>query len=241
MAYVEPFAGMLGVLLQRPRAAVEIANDADENIVTWWRAVRDDPDGLARLVACTPWSRVEFHAARARVADPETPFLERAAAVHTVLRQSMLPGLNKSNTWLRSTAMSANIRRSAFKDADEIALLAQRIHRVQLECMDGVRLLEQISGDEHAVVYVDPPYRNDTGTSDNSPYGADADYDALDAALRAQRGRVAISGYGHDWDALGWERREHRSYFAGPTLNADTSRTEVLWCNFATDRQPTLL
>ena len=31
--YVEPFAGMLGVLLARPRSQLEIVNDLDERVV----------------------------------------------------------------------------------------------------------------------------------------------------------------------------------------------------------------
>lgn len=39
--YVEPFAGMLGVLLQRKPVQTEIVNDSDERVVNWWRVVRD--------------------------------------------------------------------------------------------------------------------------------------------------------------------------------------------------------
>ena len=40
--YVEPFCGSLSVLLAKPRARIEIVNDLDESIVTFWRVVRDD-------------------------------------------------------------------------------------------------------------------------------------------------------------------------------------------------------
>ena len=51
--YVEPFAGSLGCLLQRPHwpfedsKRLEIVNDLDGMIANFWRAMRDDPDLVA--------------------------------------------------------------------------------------------------------------------------------------------------------------------------------------------------
>lgn len=51
-SYVEPFAGSLAVLLQRPGGAgkVETVNDADGLLCNFWRALSADPNGLAREV-----------------------------------------------------------------------------------------------------------------------------------------------------------------------------------------------
>jgi hypothetical protein len=49
--YVEPFAGSLAVLLERPsshRGQVEIVNDADAYISNFWRALAADPGGVAQ-------------------------------------------------------------------------------------------------------------------------------------------------------------------------------------------------
>lgn len=47
--YVEPFAGSLAVLLGRPTAPkVETVNDLDGFIVNFWRAVKSDPDSVAK-------------------------------------------------------------------------------------------------------------------------------------------------------------------------------------------------
>lgn len=55
--YVEPFAGMLGILLQRPPARREIVNDLDGDIINWWRVVRDHCEELGRLLDFSPaWS-----------------------------------------------------------------------------------------------------------------------------------------------------------------------------------------
>ena len=41
--YLEPFCGMLGVLLQRSPPGHEIVNDADGAVINWWRTVRTQP------------------------------------------------------------------------------------------------------------------------------------------------------------------------------------------------------
>ena len=49
--YVEPFAGSLAVLLERPaphKRRAETVNDADQFLANFWRAVAHDPEAVAR-------------------------------------------------------------------------------------------------------------------------------------------------------------------------------------------------
>lgn len=48
--YVEPFAGSLAVLLERPtwhRGRTETINDKDRYVANFWRAIQKDPEGVA--------------------------------------------------------------------------------------------------------------------------------------------------------------------------------------------------
>lgn len=58
----------------------------------------------------------------------------------------------------------------------------------------------------------------------------------LPAVLRECVGRVAISGYGEEWDGLGWHRQEKRTMrgiYRGTEIGSTYSpRTEVLWTNY---------
>lgn len=60
--YVEPFAGSLAVLLQRPHAPrIETVNDADGFICNVWRAIAADPDAVAHY-ADWPVNENDLHA-----------------------------------------------------------------------------------------------------------------------------------------------------------------------------------
>ena len=60
--YVEPFAGSLAVLLGRPhQAKLETVNDLDCYVANFWRALKNDPDGVAQW-ADDPVNEADLHA-----------------------------------------------------------------------------------------------------------------------------------------------------------------------------------
>ena len=69
--YAEPYAGMLGILLQRAPAKLEIVNDLNRRIVNWWRVVRDHPDELARMMRYLSGRR-KWEAGMTHVGKPRT-------------------------------------------------------------------------------------------------------------------------------------------------------------------------
>lgn len=68
---VEPFFGSGAVLLNRPHVPkIETVNDLDAHIPNFWRALKADPEGLAR--ACdTPVSEVDMHAMHTWLIEPQ--------------------------------------------------------------------------------------------------------------------------------------------------------------------------
>ena len=76
---------------------------------------------------------------------------------------------------------------------------------------------------------MDPPYY----TTDNTIYKhQEFDVDKLTKLVKECRGFVAISGYGDEWDHLGWHKhtKEIRTQLVARTKKAK-ERTEVLWTN----------
>lgn len=228
--YCEPFAGMLGVLLGRPRVQREIVNDLDSRVMNWWRCVREDEDRIAHLVEHSPKSRLEFHHARAvldeRECPPpgEPPDFGLAWAFFVVVRDSPFHGPEQRTFTPQIAPGSGN------SGTPEIRRMANRLRRVQLEHMDATELLRKLAPRSDYAVYCDPPYGQGANTS---PYGAAiSDRANFIEALMAMSGAVIVTGYGDDWDCLaGWHRRE----FATKVVLADgrtPDRTEVVWSNF---------
>ena len=68
--YVEPFAGAAWVLFGKPPSEVEVLNDIDQDLITFFRVVKEKPEDL---IASFDWafaSRAEFEQLAAQ--DPQT-------------------------------------------------------------------------------------------------------------------------------------------------------------------------
>ena len=81
------------------------------------------------------------------------------------------------------------------------------------------------------VVYVDPPYPN---TVRHYAKANNINPKKLGKALLAQKGKVAISGYGDTWDHLGWrvEKIKTVTYIGAAAGKTSASRVECLWMNY---------
>jgi DNA adenine methylase len=110
--------------------------------------------------------------------------------------------------------------------------VAQRLLRVQIENRPALDVLRLYDGPE-TLFYCDPPYVHAT-RGDSNAYRFEMDDDAhreLATALRAVRGRVALSGYRCDlMDGLyeGWTRHDAP---AATCHSVKEVRQESLWVN----------
>ena len=71
---------------------------------------------------------------------------------------------------------------------------------MQLETYDAVQIMENVAKRD-IVAYLDPPY--DVECRDIAYHHNYYDVEALTNAVLKQKGLVAISGYGSEWDHLG--------------------------------------
>lgn len=228
--YVEPFAGMLGVLLARPKCNREIVGDLDINIVNWWRVIREHPDELEHLIRYTPKCRRTFDECVKAIEDNtyrDNPILW-AWATFMILQHGISHGMNH-------TAFSISYQVNPTRDfASIIKPLSERVRGmeiVNIDALDTIRMFDL----PNAVIYCDPPYLNAT----TRHYGNNhLDIDAFTDAFLSQRGKVAISGYADEWDHLGWHKHEWNT--KAPKINyvqeyesENWERTECLWTNYA--------
>lgn len=245
--YVETHAGSLAVLLAKRPSAMETVNDLDQDLMTFWRVLRDRPGDLARVCALTPHSRVEASMA----ADPAPTWpagldeLERARLMWVKLTQCRA-GLTGQRTGWRHYQDSRGSHSSMpdYLDAyvARIAAAAARLRGVSLECQAESRMIELYGRHERNLLYVDPPYlqsvrQGSSGDRNRGPmyaseFRSDAEHAQLLEALLGCRAGVVLSGYAsalYDGMLAGWSRME----ISTVTGNGgdDRGRVEVVWSN----------
>ncbi len=235
--YVEPYCGSLSVLLAKQSAKMETVNDLDEELVTFWRVLRERPEDLARVCALTPHSRVEYVASAERAAGGE---LETARLVWTRLSQgrglTLRPGKTGWKHYVYPAGSSVGMPDYLDGYVERMAAAAARLHAVSLECMPALDLIAKYGAEPDALIYVDPPYLGDTRDQRNNykhEMKTPEEHRALADALHAAAAAVVVSGYASDlYDRElypGWDRVTLAAFTGNGT--GDRTRTEVLWSN----------
>lgn len=243
--YCEPFGGSAAVLLNRKPSPVETYNDIDGELVNFFRVLRDNPEGLSRAIGLTPFAREEL-----RIACEEIPadlsdlerarrFFVRARQVRTGLAQTASVG-RWAHCKLTSRAGMAGAVSRWLGSIDDLAEIAQRLLRVQIENAPAIEVIKRYDS-EQTLFYCDPPYPHDS-RSDVNAYRyemTDEDHRILAQVLHNVKGRVALSGYHSklmdelygDWTYVEAQVKKAHSTNTRPD-NSKRDRVEVLWVNY---------
>jgi DNA adenine methylase len=209
--YVEPFGGAASVLLRKSRASSEVYNDADGEIVNFFRILRDPAlaDRLRARLELTPFARDEQRAAYERADDAverARRFIVRSFMGHSsvgAIRESPVGFRINSNTSLASGWASW---------PQQVPTLVERLRGVAIENADGAVVMRRYDSPS-TLFYVDPPYLPSTRRLDRvyrHEMGR-ADHVRLLDQLRSLEGMIALSGYPsalYDEVLSGWDHRE---------------------------------
>lgn len=245
--YVEPFAGSAAVLFAKPAAPVEVVNDLDRNVTTFFRVLRDTPDALVRALRLTPYARDEF--AAADLAEDGITELERARRFFVRTTQGHnAAGSGGRAGWsngIRTKHTDATATRNLVERMDQVA---ERLRTVVVDNRDAAEVIAAHDA-EDAVFYLDPPYLSGTRTCGRD-YAHEADgedfHRALADTLHKVRGQVLLSGYPSPlYTELyeGWDRLEVAVHRAATNTRGRTDvprGVEVVWSNRPLNRQASL-
>ncbi len=230
-AYVEPFAGSAAVLLRKPRSTKEVLNDWDDDVMNFWRVLRDYPAGLIEVLQLTPYGRAEHSMARRR--EPMDP-IEQArrfyAATCLSFNGSGTGGYSAGN--LYSGAQPATFHR---RIDQRLSLVADRLRLVELENIDALSLIDRWD-DSRTLMYVDPPYLGSVRSAQNQyakDNGSIGFHERLIARLKTFKGNVILSGYSSPLysDLLSsWTVRTKPG--VAKSSGRERPTTEVVWLNY---------
>lgn len=217
--YVEPYAGSLSVLLAKPPGGLEVANDLDGDLVTFWRVLREYD--------------------RSWPIPDDVDELERARLVWVKLSQGR-GGSLRATGWRYhevSRGRSASMPRTLQSYVRRILDAADRLLDVTLECRPALEVVERYGREPDTLLYVDPPYlyrtRSRTARYRHELGEPQAHRDLADA-LHACRAGVVLSGYPDPlYEDLyrGWDRVELPAGTGQYVGGGYQQRVEVLWSN----------
>ena len=149
--YCEPFAGGLALLFAKPRSPVEVINDFDGDLITFYRCARRHPDELARLIGETICSRRMFFEA---IQQPGLTDLERAASFWVKNKDSF--GC-RMRSFLVCKTPSKGVPNPRSSIATALNNLSARLERVVIENIPYGRVLTNQDSPD-TFFFIDPPY-----------------------------------------------------------------------------------
>ena len=235
--YVEVFGGAAHVLFSKPPSPVEVYNDIDENLVNFFRVLRDPEKAkrLQELLRLTPYARKEFYFCRDHLNDPDVDDVERARRFFVVVRQSFSGNLED---WSFSKKQNNAVTYQNY--IDTIPKFANRFRNVQIECDDFEQIIRSYDSPQ-TFFYCDPPYVNETIKRPH-PYTTMTldDHKRLVDTLLNIKGKAMLSGYDHEvyrpLEKAGWKKIKVKRPLVAANSRVTGGRRihqhEYLWLNY---------
>lgn len=234
-AYVEPFGGAAAVLFEKERSRVEVYNDLNSDVVTFFRVARERPGELREHMRGIPYSReVHQRLLGEWYDDGHRPDDDvQRAAEFAFLRTSNYGSMH------RRSGFTATAVRNASQVWDNVAkrvdAVAERFRGVIIEHSEWTGVVEQYDTPE-TLFYCDPPYVEST---DVGLYATDAtsfDHVELAETMATIDGRCLVS-YSEvpdafDRDAFTVLTTDGHWHMATAKESGDGAVDERLVCNF---------
>jgi len=237
--WVEAFCGSAALTMSKIPAQIEIINDIDNDIVNFFKQLRDHHKELSRLIDLTPYSEFELLHAREHISEVSDIERARRFAIQAMMAINGVFGTERGGfSYSDSYTRNGNEARvNRWKNLPKrLDAVTKRLKTVRIENKDALKLIRRFLDRPATLLYLDPPYLgNRTNGYTNDANNEEFHLAMLDLANRA-RCMVFISGYDNNlYDReltveRGWTRRSIETSTKGS--NGETSkRTEVLWMN----------
>ena len=230
--YGEPFFGGGAIFFAKALSQVEVINDANGELINFYKVVKTKFKELEREARITLHSRELYHKAVVIYQNPKLfNEIQRAWAVWVLASQSFASKLNGHWGYDRGenkTTKQVTQRRSLF-----IEEYASRLEKTQIECEDALHVIQSRDSKE-SFFYCDPPYFN-SHKGHYRNYSED-DFEKLLELLSKIKGKFLLSSYPSD--LLSKYVRKHKWFTKNIPMTLSVggakkkSKTEVLTANY---------
>ncbi len=235
VCYVEPFAGAGHLLFSKRPAPVEVLNDIDGDLISFFQVVKEKRSKLIETLEYMPYSRALWQDIRTRWKAGDLPEDEvEKAAWWFYLNRSTYGGDMATGGFAMPSITGRNPAASYKSAIKGFESVAGRFQGVTIECLDFAEIIRRYDS-ETTLFYCDPPYLNAEGY-----YGSNFTKNShfkLAELLHGVKGKVMLSHYANSlYDDLykGWQRYEYESFKGSYKSNGEGKpvTVECLFTNF---------
>ncbi|MGN1097403.1 MAG: DNA adenine methylase [Clostridia bacterium] len=247
--YIEPYGGMFGMGLQKPRYPVEIYNDKNPGLALLMRTLSNKDTGLQLLkkMASLEYSGDVFNHAKAKSEKLDLlneSDVQKAAYVWTTLLLSY-NGQMKKFKGIHTGKEGITLHNRIIHKLN----LLDKLNGLQVLNIDALELIRKYGNDESVFMFIDPPYPkiNQTSAKERKKIYA---YDMLDdeeqkaflGTLKDTKAKILVCSYKNDLydsilcDEFGWDCihvKDTYKYMSRRTACGHKSRaSEFIYINY---------
>lgn len=251
--YVDVCGGAGSLLFAKEAAELEIYNDADSALCTFFRVLRD-PEQCAELVHLldlTPYARSEYEFARRHWNDADITEIERARRWYVAAAQAFSGHFGRSG-WKQSKGPEGNAVKSFRHNTERFKQFTDRLRYVQIE-NDSFERIIRAYDDSDVLFFIDPPYLAETRR--DGGYRCEMTVEQhreLLEIITTCKGMVLLCGYDNplyrsflgDWQLHQFEVVAHSAAktkatgLQGKGAMKNQTRTESVWLKPNTIKHP---
>ncbi len=184
--YCEVFAGAAWVFFSKDESKVEVINDLDSDLVSFYRCVQCHLEEFLKQFKWLLSSREWFEDWKAQIKEPGLTDMQRAARYYYIQRLCFGGRVRNRSFGL---AKERRPRINLLRLEEEMSELHLRLATVTIEHLPAVELIQRYDGSS-VFFYCDPPYYKKPFYEHNMEF---EDYQALAKALAGIKGKFLLS------------------------------------------------
>ena len=185
VCYCEPFCGAAWVFFTKAPSKLEVINDRDCELVTFWRVIQHHLEEFLRYFKYAVVSRRIFELENKK--DPSTLTDIQRAVRYFYIQRLAFGGKPVDRTFGATMTRPTGLNISTVEET--LLDVHWRLERVTIECLDAIECVTRYDRPT-TFFYLDPPYYETVGYA--VPWGP-ADFERLRDRLQGIQGRFILS------------------------------------------------